>query len=172
MTTKQLSRQELLDQAHEAEAEEVAHLDQLSNIGPRVREAKRAAEGRFYVQNAEKLAGRSTDEARLDYSEAQSILDGEAEIKENARRAGIRKLRLYAALHNHEAEAHRATFEGLAEPLESLELQKTKIDNDLRAVRNARMTANKKHGQAWGQAQEYSRAAAFAESASEPIRRM
>lgn len=172
MTTTSFTREHLLEKAREAEAEERIHLDRLSNIGPRVAEARRAAEGRFYVQNAEKLAGRSTNEPMLDYSEVSSIQDSEAEIKENARQAGIRKLRLYAALHNHEAEQHRATFESLGEPLESLELQKAKIENDYLAVRNARLTAHRKHELAWGEAQSYSRAASYAENASEPIRRL
>ncbi len=172
MTTKQLSRDELLQQAHEAEVEERALLDQLNNIPSRVAEAKRAAESRFRVMNMKRLSGESTDEPVLDFSEAQSILDSEEEIKREAKAAGITKLRAYAALHRHDAEQHRATFDSLGEPLESLELQAKRVNNDLRAVRNARMTANKKHEQAWVTAQEYERAAAYAENASDPIRRM
>lgn len=171
-TTKQLSREDLLQQAREAEAEEVAYLDQLSNIGPRVREAKRDAEGRFAVQNAERLSGRSTDEPKLDFSEAQSILNGESAVREKAKQAGIVKLRALAAVHEHDGSQHAATFENLGEPLADLEAQKTRIENDYRAVHFARMTAARKRDAALDLARQFGRAAALAESASEPIRRM
>ncbi len=170
--TKPNTREKLLQDAAEAEALEQALVAQLRNLPARVAEAKRAAESRFNVATYELRSGRSNHVPTLDYSEAEAIEAQEPELKAKAKEAGLKKLRLRAAVARSEAAAHTETFEKLGEPLADLEQQHARITNDLRAVRNARQTAYRKASEASGLAHQYERAATLHEQARDPVVRM
>ncbi len=174
MTTKttEITREKLLQQAREAEAEERALLDQLDSIPARVAEAKEAARQRYSVMYMEKVAGRSTDEPYYDWSEAEAIAGTEPELKANAKAAGLRKLRLYAAFHRDVERERREILEKLAEPLADLEEQQRRIQNDLQAVRQAQQGAERRRSEAWREALSYERAAAHHEQQDHPIGRL
>lgn len=172
MTTKQLSREDLLQQAHEAAELERSLVDQLNSLPGRYTEARQSAISRHNVARGYLLAGQTTEVPTLDLSEAQAILDSEAEIREKAKAAGLRKLRLHAAFHRVEAQEHQETFDSLAPALEDLEQQHARISNDLKALQNARATVYKRHQVAWSEALSYERSAALAEQASDPFVRM
>ncbi len=170
--TAETTREKLLRDAAEAEQLERALVDQLNNLPGRVAEARHAARSRYNVMFAERMAGRSTDQPVMDMSEAEAIAAQEPELKAKAKEAGLKKLRLRAAVHHHDAAAHTATFDKLGEPLAELEQQHAKVANDLKAVRNARMTAARRRDEASGLAHQYERAAALHEQARDPIVRM
>ncbi len=170
--TTEVTREQLLERAREAEHEERALLDQLDSIPARVAEAKEAARQRYSVMYMEKLAGRSTDEPYYDWSAAEAIAATEPELRANAKAAGLRKLRLYAAFHRDVERERREILEKLAEPLADLEEQERRIKNDLQAVRQAQHSADARRKEALRQALSYERAATFHEQQDRPIRRM
>ena len=170
--TQQVTRSQLLEQAREAEQEERALLDQLDSIPARVAEAKEAARQRYSVMYAEKLAGHSTEEPYFDYSGAEAIAATEPGLKAEAKAAGLRKLRLFAAFHRDVERERRDVLEKLAEPLADLEEQERRIKNDLQAVRQAQQGAENRRVEALRQALSYERAATFHEQQQHPIKRM
>ncbi len=170
--TAETTREQLLREAAEAEQLERALVSQLDNLPARVAEARHAARSRYNVMFYERMAGRSTDQPVMDMSEAEAIAAQEPELKAKAKEAGLKKLRLYAAVAYHDEQVHRETFEKLGEPLADLEAQHAKVSSDLRAVRNARTTADRKASESFGLAKQYERALALHEQARDPIVRM
>ncbi len=170
--TQQITREELLAQAREAEQEERALFDQLNSIPARVAEAKEAARQRYSVMYMEKVAGRSTDEPYYDWSEAEAIAGTEADLRAEAKAAGIRRFRLYAAFHRDVERERREILEKLAEPLRDLEEQERRIKNDLLAMRAAQTSADRRRREAFREALSYERAAALHEQQDHPIRRL
>lgn len=169
--TKEVTRDQLLQEAAEAAELEQALVDQIANLPGRIAEARQAAKSRYNVMFAERLAG-STTEPVLDMSEAEQIAATEPELREKAKAQGIVKLRALAAVHLYDGSQHSETFENLGKPLGSLELQAARVNNDLKAVRNARMTAARKRDESLDLARQYDRAAALHESDPNPVVRM
>lgn len=170
--TKEVSRDQILSEAAEAAELERSLVDQLNSLPGRYAEARQAAISRFNVARGYLLAGHTTEVPSLDLSEAQAILDSEADLKSRAKQAGLTKLRMFAAYHRVEAQEHQETYESLAPALDDLEQQHARISNDLKALRNARATVHKRHQVSWQEALSYERAATFAEQAPDPFVRM
>ncbi len=170
--TSEVTREKLLTQAREAEQREIDLVNRLNAIPGRIAEARELARQRFNVATMELQNGRSTHVPTLDYSEAEAIAESEDDLKVKAKAAGLRKLRLYAAVHRHDEQVHRETYEKLAAPLAELEEQHARITNDLKALQNARATVDKRSRESWSQALQYERAATFHEQQDHPIRRM
>ncbi len=174
MTTKtnEVTREQLLEQARGAEQRELDLVARLNAIPGRIAEARELARQRFNVATMELRNGRSTHVPTLDYSEAEAIAESEPELKAKAKAAGLRRFRLYAAVHRHDEQVHRETYEKLAAPLAELEEQARRVNNDLKAMQDARATVDKRRRESWIQALQYERSATLHEQSDAVVRRM
>lgn len=166
------AQQRLAQEAREAEQEELVLVDRLAALPGRYKEAREAAISRYNVARGYLLAGHTDEVPALDLSEAQAVLDSEAELKEAAKEAGLRKLRFWEEFYRNEANRQTALYEALGAPLADLQAQAAKVNNDLKAVEQARYGANARRKAANTQAHQYAQAIRAHEQSDNPIRRM
>ncbi len=171
--TQKFSREQLVQMAEEAADREAAYIAQLNNLPFRLAEARREADSAFNIATWALQRGESTHVPALDLSHVQSIKESEPELKEKAFHAGLDKLRLYQLVYERDQREHTEAVEALEEPLRELEEQYARVGEELKKVREARMTADKKASEAFGRANQYRRAwEIHQQMPNNPIRRM